>query len=94
MRAQQFAHILIDVRSSAEASVCQIQGSKLIPFRELSARLDELPRGQRIVVHCKMGGRSAAAVKYLREQGFTNAQNLRGGIIAWIDSIDGTLARY
>lgn len=94
MRAQHVAHLLVDVRSEGEASVCQIEGSKLIPLGELPTRVDELPRNLRIVVHCKVGGRSAKAVKYLCEQGFVDARSLRGGIIAWIDSIDGTLARY
>ena len=94
MRAQHLTHLLLDVRSEAEASVCQIVGSKLMPLSELPARVDELPRNERIVVHCKVGARSAKAAKYLCEQGFINVRSLRGGIIAWIDSIDGTLARY
>ena len=38
--------------------------------------------------------RSAKAVKLLREQGFDRVQNLRGGILAWIDRIDPTQAKY
>ena len=94
MRAQRVTHLLVDVRSAGEASICQIKGSKLVPMSELPTRVDELPRDQRIVVYCKVGSRSSNAVKYLCEQGFINARSLRGGIIAWIDSIDGTLARY
>jgi adenylyltransferase/sulfurtransferase len=94
MRTQRVTHFLVDVRSAGEASICQIKGSKLIPLSELPTRVDELPRNQRIVVYCKVGGRSANAVKYLCEQGFINVRSLRGGVMAWIDSIEGTLARY
>jgi len=45
-------------------------------------------------VQCKSGVRSAKAVKLLREQGFERVQNLRGGILAWIDRIDPTQAKY
>ena len=41
-----------------------------------------------------MGGRSAKAVALLRENGITNARNLTGGILAWIDRIDPTLPKY
>ena len=47
-----------------------------------------------IVVHCKLGGRSAKAVALLREHGFTRVKNLKGGILAWIEKIDPTLAKY
>jgi adenylyltransferase/sulfurtransferase len=41
-----------------------------------------------------MGARSAKAVKLLRERGFTQARNLSGGILAWIDRIDPALPKY
>ena len=43
-----------------------------------------------MVVHCKMGGRSAKAVALLQERGFTRVRNLKGGILAWIDRVDPT----
>ena len=69
----------------------------MIPLGQLPTRLAELPSpsdGPDIVVHCKSGVRSAKAVKILREQGFDRVQNLRGGILAWIDRIDPTQAKY
>jgi rhodanese-related sulfurtransferase len=41
-----------------------------------------------------MGGRSAKAVRQLLDAGFTNVQNLKGGILAWIDTIDPTQSKY
>jgi adenylyltransferase/sulfurtransferase len=88
---------ILDVREPQEFQICRIPGSSLIPLGQLPTRLTELPSpsdGPDIVVHCKSGVRSAKAVKLLREQGFDRVQNLRGGILAWIDRIDPTQAKY
>ncbi len=88
---------LLDVREPSEAAICRIPGATLIPLGDLSRRLSELPTGPTapdIVVHCKMGGRSAKAVQLLRANGFTRVQNLTGGILAWIDRIDPTQTKY
>lgn len=84
---------LLDVREPSEAAICRIPGSVLIPLAELAARLSELPRDREIVVHCKSGRRSAQAAALLAERGL-RARNLEGGILAWIDHVDGSLTRY
>jgi sulfur-carrier protein adenylyltransferase/sulfurtransferase len=88
---------ILDVREPREWEICRLPGTTLIPLGELSKRLAEVPRGvdmPDIVVHCKMGGRSAKAVRLLRDNGITNARNLTGGILAWIDRIDPSQAKY
>jgi adenylyltransferase/sulfurtransferase len=88
---------LLDVREQNEFEISRIAGSTLIPLGELPRRLAELPQGPdapEIVVHCKMGARSAKAVNLLREKGFARTKNLAGGILAWIDKIDPTLIKY
>jgi adenylyltransferase/sulfurtransferase len=88
---------LLDVREPAEYQICRIAGSTLIPLGELPRRLHELPAGAGapdIVVHCKMGGRSAKAVKQLVDAGFTRVENLKGGILEWIDRIDPAQPKY
>jgi molybdopterin/thiamine biosynthesis adenylyltransferase/rhodanese-related sulfurtransferase/proteasome lid subunit RPN8/RPN11/molybdopterin converting factor small subunit len=88
---------VLDVREPNEYQICRIAGSTLIPLGELPKRLDELPAGADapdIVVHCKMGGRSAKAVRQLVDKGFTRVQNLKGGILEWIDQIDPTQPKY
>jgi adenylyltransferase/sulfurtransferase len=88
---------LLDVRERNEYDICRIDGSTLVPLGELPRRLDEVPKGPNapdIVVYCKMGARSAKAVHLLREKGFSRAQNLRGGILSWIDRIDPSQAKY
>jgi rhodanese-related sulfurtransferase len=85
--------LLVDVRERHEYEICNL-GGELVPLGTLSGRLVELDREAHIVVHCKGGGRGAKAVAALREAGFANAWNLRGGILAWIDRIDPSLTRY
>jgi sulfur-carrier protein adenylyltransferase/sulfurtransferase len=88
---------ILDVREPREWEICKLPGATLIPLGELPKRLAEIPQGPdapEIVVHCKMGGRSAKAVRTLREHGITNARNLTGGILAWIDRIDSRQPKY
>jgi adenylyltransferase/sulfurtransferase len=69
-------------------------GGHLIPLGELPEKVNELDLTQEIVVHCKMGGRSAKAVKFLKSAGFSRVKNLTGGIDAWAQRIDKGMARY
>ena len=86
---------ILDVREPNEYQICKIPGSVLIPLAQLPQRLAELPaKDAELFVHCKMGGRSAKAVKQLEELGYSAARNLDGGILAWIDRIDASLPRY
>jgi adenylyltransferase/sulfurtransferase len=88
---------ILDVREPNEFQIARIPGSTLIPLGELPTRFGEVPSGPGapdVVVHCKMGGRSAKAVRQLVDRGFTNVKNLKGGILAWSDRIDPGVAKY
>ncbi len=93
LRDQRQPHLLLDVRQPDEHQHCRIDGAVLIPLAELPQRLKELPQDKTIVVHCHHGGRSARAVAFLSQQGYT-AKNLEGGIDAWSERIDPTVERY
>jgi rhodanese-related sulfurtransferase len=93
LREAKKPHLLLDVREQEEYELCRIEGSTLIPLRELPGRLGELPKDKPLVVHCHHGGRSAQAVAFLKQQGF-EASNLAGGIDAWSEQIDDTIPRY
>ena len=73
-------HVL-DVREDIEWRRGHIEGAQHIPLMEIPARVVEVPDGQTLVV-CKIGGRSAKAVAYLRAQGRT-AVNVDGGMLEW-----------
>src|ERR1700731_179368 len=86
--------MLVDVREEFEYDIARINGSTLIPLRELSARFGEMPRDKEIVVMCKSGARRAQATAFLRQQGFADVFNLEGGIDAWASEIDPEMPQY
>lgn len=85
---------ILDVREPWEYSMAKIEGSVLIPLGTLPQSLDKLDRNAEIVAHCHLGMRSADAVGFLLQQGFTNVKNLVGGIDAWSIQVDSTVPRY
>jgi len=85
---------LLDVRESFEHDICNLPDAKLIPLGELPDRVDELDSKAEILVHCKVGGRSLEAVKFLRSNGFENVTNVAGGINAWSKEVDESVAYY
>lgn len=87
---------IIDVREPHEWQIGNLEnyGSKLIPLGEFPSRVGELNSDDEIVVHCKMGGRSAKAYGVLKEAGFKKIRNLKGGILAWSDQVDPNLPKY
>lgn len=86
--------VLLDVRQPEEHAICRIDGAKLIPMNEVPNHLAELDPDEEIVVHCKMGGRASQVAAYLRQQGFSKARNLTGGILAWAERIDPGMPKY
>ena len=84
---------VLDVREPHEYEVANI-GARLIPLGELPERLIELDQDETFAIHCKTGGRSARAVKLLREAGFQNVYNVKGGITAWSEEIDPSVPKY
>lgn len=87
---------IIDVRDPHEWQICNLEsyGSKLIPLGQFAARMYELNSEDDIIVHCKMGGRSADAYRMLQQAGFKRVKNLKGGITAWADQVDHTVPKY
>jgi rhodanese-related sulfurtransferase len=86
---------ILDVREPWEFSAARVEGSVLMPMGEVAARAhQELDPAERLVVLCHHGQRSLHVTAWLREQGFEQAQSLRGGIDAWASSIDPTVGRY
>src|SRR3954463_9513362 len=85
---------IVDVREPNEYQINRIPGSQLIPLGDVPKRYEELNKNDEIVVHCKMGGRSAKAADFLRSVGFTKVLNLKGGILDWVDKVDPSQPKY
>lgn len=94
MRQSGEDHFLLDVREPDEYATARIDGSVLIPLAQVAERAGAIPRERKVVVHCKLGGRSARAVATLQTLGYANVWNLAGGISAWSGEIDPTVPKY
>jgi adenylyltransferase/sulfurtransferase len=84
---------VLDVREPHEYQICNLNGY-LIPLNDLPKRVNELDSSREIVAHCRSGMRSAKAVEFLRQAGFTKVKNLTGGILAWAEKIDPKMPKY
>jgi rhodanese-related sulfurtransferase len=86
---------LIDVREPWEFETARIEGSVLMPMGDVPSRAhQELDPEERLVVLCHHGIRSMNVTNWLRQQGFEQAQSVRGGIDAWAAEVDPTVHRY
>lgn len=85
---------IIDVREPHEYEIANING-ELIPLKQVAENADRIPKDKKVVVHCRSGKRSADAIKELQEKfGYDNLYNLKGGILAYANEVDNSLATY
>ncbi len=94
MRRSGAVLTILDVRNPPEIEICAIAGSTNIPMNEIPANLGRLSSEGALVVICHSGMRSHQVTTWLRQNGFANAVNLRGGIDSWAREIDTTMAVY
>ena len=92
--ASRSAPFVVDVREPWEHDKARIDGSTLIPMREIPARIGELPGDREIVLMCHHGSRSAQAAQWLARNGVPRVHNLAGGIDAWSRLVDPAIPRY
>jgi adenylyltransferase/sulfurtransferase len=77
--------VVLDVREPHEHEAARIPGTVLLPLSQLPHRWSELDPTRTYYLHCKMGGRSLQALHLLRQHGFNQLRNVRGGILAWAE---------
>jgi rhodanese-related sulfurtransferase len=77
--------LVLDVRENAEFAAGHLPEARHIPLGQLESRLSELGKwkSKPIVVNCQAGRRSATACEILSRNGFSMANSLAGGIVAW-----------
>lgn len=85
---------LIDVRDPVEGQISHLPNALSIPYFQLSQKLNELDKKVPIVLFCRTGVRSAWALNILRNAGFINTRNLKGGLNAWVKEIDPSQFAY
>ncbi len=75
--------LVLDVREQWEYDEGHIPGVTLIPMGEIASRMDEIPTDKEVIVTCRSGNRSGQVTEFLRQEGFDNVHNLKGGILDW-----------
>ena len=87
---------LIDVREPNEWDIVHIEGATLIPKGEFlnGNALAGLPTDKPIVLHCKVGGRSAEVLAVVKGAGFADAVHVGGGVVAWVSQIEPDKPSY
>lgn len=91
---QRNSIFVVDVRENDEFNFCNIHPNLHLPIAELEARYHEIPSDQTIAVHCRSGGRSEKATKFLLSKGYTKVKNLVGGILRYSDDVDPSIPKY
>jgi len=86
--------LLLDVREPWEFDHCRIEGSVLVPMRDVPGRFGELDAGAEVVVICHHGIRSHQVALFLEHYGFAAVYNLHGGVDAWADQVDPAMRKY
>ncbi|MGB7217246.1 MAG: MBL fold metallo-hydrolase [Vicinamibacterales bacterium] len=77
------APLAVDVRSPQERAAKHVAGSVNIPLNHLVERLSELPKDRPLLVHCAGGYRSSIAASLLQQHGYTQVDEIAGGLAAW-----------
>jgi adenylyltransferase/sulfurtransferase len=87
---------LVDVREPAERQIVAIPGADPVPLAGLLDRsaLAQVRRDVPVVLHCRSGVRSEQAALALLDAGWEDVGHLVGGVLAWVDQVDPTQARY
>lgn len=88
--------LFLDCREPDEYETVHIEGTTLIPMSQLQERVSELDgrQDEDIIVHCHHGGRSLRVAQWLRQQGYSRAASMAGGIDAWAIEIEPGMTRY
>jgi rhodanese-related sulfurtransferase len=86
--------LFLDVRDQWEHDAAHIEGSVLIPMREIPSNLQRLENAGDIVVFCHHGMHSLDVAAWLRSQGVEAARSMSGGIERWSTEIDPAVPRY
>ena len=90
--------VVLDVREPSELQTASVTAGDFtlltIPMGSIPARLSELDPEQPIACLCHHGGRSMQVASFLQSRGFTRVANIAGGIHAWSEELDPTIARY
>jgi len=85
--------ILLDVRGSEERALASLEAARIIDGSTMQ-EIEAMPKDTALAFICHVGNRSQVAAEHFRKQGFSNVNNVVGGIDAWSQQIDPSVPRY
>ena len=77
---------ILDVRTAGEYRSGHIKNSLQADWlnkSQFSDRIQYLDKNKPLLVYCASGMRSGQAAKWLLDKGFTDVQNMKGGLTSW-----------
>ena len=76
----------LDARAKDEYKVSHIKGAVWVGYDNFDpTKVEDLPKDKPIIVYCSVGYRSGKIAERLISDGFTDVQNLYGGIFEWVN---------
>ncbi len=85
---------LLDIRTPDEFAIARIDGGRLVDQALFNEMMSTWAKDTAIVCYCHVGERSLEAASYMIGHGFTNVKSLAGGIDAWSEQVDKSVAQY
>jgi monothiol glutaredoxin len=85
--------VVVDIRGEAERARAALEGA-LVLDRETMAKLEAMPKDTGLAFLCHHGNSSQGAAEYFRRKGFTDVNNVAGGINAWALEVDPSVPTY
>jgi NADPH-dependent 2,4-dienoyl-CoA reductase/sulfur reductase-like enzyme/rhodanese-related sulfurtransferase len=76
--------LVLDVRTLGEWERGHVRGAVLMPVDDLRFDHAQLPKGRRLLVHCRTGFRAHLAVRTLKQLGFADVANVTGGWVSMV----------
>jgi adenylyltransferase/sulfurtransferase len=80
----------VDCREPNEWQITHIDGATLVPLQSIESHVEEIRKhkDERVVVHCKSGGRSMKFAQILKNAGVEHVKSMAGGILLWNKDIN------
>ena len=78
--------LLIDIREPSEHMTGVANGAQLLPMRQLSTRVGEIPKNsdKPVLLICNTQSRSSSTLTALQKAGYTNVKYVHGGMSGWV----------
>lgn len=91
-------HLLLDVREKTQYEICSLEGSFNIPLEDLKSSIDSISEkynpSRPIYTICRYGNDSQLALKFLKNLGYKEVWNIKGGLSKWTEDVDHSFPSY